>query len=168
MSGVAIDRRAVQTGLVLSAISAALATAALVVAGSGTGLAATAAGGALLVGAGVADVRGLLDLGALVMFAGVVLAGVGGALPGPLLVAMVGTVVAWDAADHAVSLGEQLGREARTSQAVAAHVGATTAVGAAGAAVSYTVYRLVGGGKPASAVVILLLAALLMTRALRQ
>ncbi|WP_135303671.1 DUF7519 family protein [Haloarcula amylovorans] len=46
-----------------------------------------------------------------------------------LLVAGVGTVLAWDLAEQAVNLGEQVGREAKTRGVELTHAGGTAAVG---------------------------------------
>lgn len=46
-----------------------------------------------------------------------------------LLAAMVGVVAAWDAARHAITLGDQVGRQAVTGHVELAHVGATLLVG---------------------------------------
>jgi hypothetical protein len=165
---VGIDRRPDRFGMLLAAGAAGVATVALVLAGIPTGAGIAAVGGAVLLAGGLAGRRGVLDWGALVMFGGVLLAGVGGGFPGPLLVALVGTVVAWDAAEHAISVGEQLGRDARTRRVVVVHVAESSLVGAGGAAVGYGVYRLAGGGQPASALVALLLGAVVITWALRR
>lgn len=90
-----------------------------------------------LVGAGVAPLRSkraseLVTLGAAVLVVAVVLAGLlteAGATP--LLAAMVAAVVAWDAGERAVSLGEQVGVEARTWPVEVGRTAATAGYGAA-------------------------------------
>lgn len=168
MTRTPVERTPSRSGVALAAGAALGATAALALAGVPTGAAAGAVGAAVLLFSAGAGVRRGVDWGALVLFGAVVFAGVGGARPAPLLAAMVGTVVAWDAADTAVSLGEQLGAEARTRRAALTHVGISTLVGTGGAAVGYGVFRLAGGGRPASALVVLLAGAVLITWALRR
>jgi len=53
-----------------------------------------------------------------------------------LLIAGVLTVLAWDLAEQAVNLGEQVGREARTYPVELVHGGATLAVGGVGIALT--------------------------------
>ncbi|ELZ30944.1 hypothetical protein C474_10796 [Halogeometricum pallidum JCM 14848] len=91
--------------------------------------------GVALVGAGVAPLRsnragGLVTVGAAVLTVSVVLAGLlteTGATP--LLVAMVAAVVAWDAGERAVSLGEQVGVAARTWPVEVGRTAATAGYG---------------------------------------
>jgi len=163
-----VARTPSRAGVGLSAGAALVAVAGLAAAGVGSAAAAGAVGAALVVLTAALGERRGVDLGALVLFGAVLLAGTGGARAGPLLAAMVATVVAWDAGDTAVSLGEQLGAEARTRRAALTRTGVSALVGAGGAAVGYGVFRLAGGGRPASALVVLLLGSVLITWALRR
>jgi hypothetical protein len=117
--------RAVVAGLLLLAgVGGLVGGVVAVVTGPGTLptrlVAGTGVAGVGVLGAGVAPVRsdrarGLVTAGAAVLTVAVVLGGVltdVGALP--LLGAMVAAVVAWDAGERAVSLGEQVGVRART------------------------------------------------------
>ncbi|MDS0295933.1 DUF7519 family protein [Halogeometricum luteum] len=89
-----------------------------------------------LVGAGVAPLRSnragaLVTVGAAALTVAVVLAGLlteAGATP--LLAAMVAAVVAWDAGERAVSLGEQVGVAARTWPVEVGRTAATAGYGA--------------------------------------
>lgn len=168
MSELGVDRGPVRFGLGLAVVAASFATVSLALTGVTAGIVLLVMGvGVLLASAAVGE-RGPMDIGAVVMFGGVVLTGVGGGTPAPLLAAMVGTVVTWDAAENAISVGEQLGREARTRRVLLVHVAESTLVGVAGATVGLGVYRLAGGGKPFSAVATLLLGAVLVTWAMRR
>lgn len=167
MSELGIDRSPGWTGLGLSAVAAVVAAGALALAGVPSALGIGAIGLVLVVAGAAAGVRRVMEWGAVVAFGGVVLAGVGGATAAPLLVALLALVVAWDAGEQAVGVGEQLGRAAPTRRAELVHVAVTAIVGAGGAAVGYGVYRLAGGGRPASALVVLLLGGVLITWALR-
>lgn len=162
-----IERGPTRTGVVLSMAATGVSILALAAGGVPAGLGIGAVGGAMLVTGALAGSRRLLDYAALVVFGAVLFSGVGGAHPGPMLVSLVALVVAWDAAEQAINVGEQLGREARTRRAETVHVAATTMVGLGGSAVGYGAYRLAGAGQPASAVVVLLLGTVLIVWALR-
>lgn len=85
--------------------------------------------------------RALVTAGTALLFVGVVASGVvrGASLP-ELLLATVATVLAWDSAEQAVSLGRQVGRRASTARAELTHAGGTVLVG-----VVVVVAALVGG-----------------------
>ncbi|WP_335998591.1 DUF7519 family protein [Halorientalis halophila] len=74
----------------------------------------------------------------------------------PILAATVAAVAAWDAARHAITLGEQVGRSAVEPIAELAHLGATTGVGVATVALAVTVWRLQITDVPLLALVCLL------------
>jgi hypothetical protein len=165
---VGVDRGPVRVGLGLSTAATGTAILALAATGAPASVGLAAVGGAILLGAGFGDRQDLLDGGALALFLAVLFAGVSGGHPGPLLVAMVGTVVAWDAAEQALTVGEHLGQEAPSRRLVVVHVATTTLVGAGGAAVGYGVFKASGGGQPVSALMLLVLGGVLITWALRR
>jgi len=107
--------------------------------------------------------RLLHRLGAAGLFAGVLLAGAAGSPPITMLVGAGAAVVAWDAGEHGIGLGQQLGTAAAMSRAQFAHTGATAVVGVVVAAVGYGVFRVASAGQPTTAVVLLVFAALLFT-----
>jgi hypothetical protein len=132
------------------------------------GAAGPSALGVLLVVLGLSRAsRRLVTLGGVALFVGVLVAGVRGGGPELLLVAALGTVLAWDVGEHAIGIGEQLGRDADSSRAVLVHAATTLLVGAFGAAVCYAAFLVVGGGQPVSALVFLLLGAVALVAALR-
>lgn len=96
------------------------------------------------------------------LFAGVVLAGVLGTHPIAVLVGAVGSVLAWDSADNALTLGEQLSSDAGGRRSEVVHVAATGAVVGGTAIGSYVLYRSVTGGKPLVVLVALLVGAVLL------
>jgi hypothetical protein len=108
--------------------------------------------GVALVGAAVAPLRGagsrrLLKLGVAAVFVGVLAAGVLRALAvGPALVASVGAVLAWDLGEHAVGVGEHLGRAAGTLPIQVTHAAGSLVVGG----VAVFAGRAVAGVGPAS------------------
>ncbi|MBP1922178.1 hypothetical protein J2751_001184 [Halorubrum alkaliphilum] len=95
-----------------------------------------------------------------------VAAGLGGAVE-PLLVAAIALAVAWDVGDHGLSVGEHVGREARTRQNVAVHAGSSLLVGTLSAAVVYGSYLAAAGGQPVTAVALLLFGAVVLASAFR-
>ena len=101
---------------------------------------------------------------------GLVLGGVvAGAQHGPVLPVVTSValaVVAWDVGGTAISVGEQLGRDARTTRIEVVHAAASLAVGAVTAGVGYAVYRFGTGGQPVAAVAFLVLGAVLLIAAL--
>lgn len=104
----------------------------------------------------------LVTVGAVCLVIGVLLAGLAGAGPEPLLIATAATVLAWDAGTQAIDLGRTLGRTADTTRALVVHVAASTITAAVIAGLGYAVYRVVGRGQPATALVLLLFGALVL------
>jgi len=161
-----VDRSPTTPGRVIALLAATIAFL--------TTLAGTAGSvGIGLVGAGLlalgvfAGSRPAIDLGALALFAGVVFAAAWSTSPVLPLVGAVAAVVAWDAAENGLSLGQQLGRDAATGRAEAVHAAVTLGVGLVAAIGAYAVYRLSAGNQPLPALVLLLFAAVVLTAALR-
>lgn len=112
--------------------------------------------------------RTLVTVGTALLFVGVVASGVFRGSPLlALLAASVATVVAWDAGEQAVSLGRQVGRQAATARAVAAHSGGTVLAGAVVVLAALGVYRLDVTGLSLTALVALLAAAFVLILSLR-
>lgn len=125
---------------------------------------ALGAAGAILLTVGVRRGDGRLHtFGAITLFGSVLAAGVAGAGPATMLVATGATVVAWDAGDNAIGLGEQLGSRARTRRNVLAHTGSTALVAVGVGTLAFVVFRTASAGQPTTAVALLLVAALLFT-----
>ena len=127
-------------------------------------------GGLALCAAAVAVVRGWRRAAVwagVLLFGGAVAAAVENAPTLVVLVGAGGAVVAWDLLDNAISLGEQLGREADTRRTEVVHAGGSVAVALGVAAGSYGLYSVAGGGKPLSALVFLLVAVVALTSVLR-
>lgn len=129
---------------------------------------APAALGVLALAAGLSlGARRGVTLGAVGLFGGVLLAGAQGGGPEALVLGLLGTVVAWDVGEHAVGLGEQLGREATTTRSELVHAAASLAVGAAGATLGYGVFLVAAGGQPTTALVFLLIGVVALAAAVR-
>lgn len=161
-----VTRRPPTAGVATAAAAAGVTTAAvgLFVASAG---AAGAIGFLLVVGGLLRASRGVLGAGVAALAVSVLLAGGAGAGPAPLLVGGVGTVLAWDFGDHALGLGEQLGRETDSTRNVAVHAAASVAVGAVAVGVVYGVYSAATGGQPVVALVFLLVGAVALAGAVR-
>ena len=126
-----------------------------------------AVGAGLLVVGLARSSRPAISRGVAVVFLATLAAGIEGAPPGVLLVGVTATVLAWDAGTTAVSVGEQLGRDADTVRIEAFHVGASAAVGAVVVATGYLLFSSVAGGAPVSALVLLVVAAVLLVAAVQ-
>lgn len=141
----------------------ALGTSAIV---SPNALVFGASGVALLAVGLLRGARTAVDVGALLLFFGVVAAGIEGGSVELTVVATVATVVAWDLGHGAIDLGEQLGRETSTARLEAVHLASSLIVGLLSATVGYAVYSFAAGGQPVAGLVLLLLAACFVTAGL--
>lgn len=128
------------------------------------GIAAVAAAVLPVTGSGS---RGLLKAGAAGVFASVVLVGLfRGASLLPLLAGTAGAVLAWDAGEHAINVGEQLGRGADTARGELVHVGGSTVVAAGTVLVGSLLDGVALLSLSFPALVLVLIAAILLTAAL--
>jgi hypothetical protein len=161
-----ITRRPTKTGTTITLVAGAVATVFALFGGpSGFGVAVV---GLAILGFGLLGVRQtLVDLGALVLFAGVALGALQGAPVLSVLLGTVASVVAWDAGGTAMSMGRQMGREAATKRAETVHALVGTAVGLVAIGGGYAIYRVAGGGKPTAALLFMLLAIGLLVSGLR-
>jgi len=161
-----ITRRPAQLSAVLATVAAGVALLTTLAGGSIavgiSGLGVVLLGFALLFG-----YSRTIDFGGLLLLAGVVFGGVNGAATLAVLTGTVATVVAWDLANFAFSVGYQLGRETRTSRVEALHAAASTGVGVVVAAIGLVVFQAGVSGLPAATVVVMLLAALAILAVLR-
>lgn len=126
--------------------------------------------GLVLVAAGVGLDRGrqrLVTLGAAVLFSAVLAAGATGAPVEVLLLGGTASILAWDFGQNAISVGEQLGRESRTTRAEVVHAAGSTIVAALTAGVGYAIFRIASGGQPIVALVFLLIAVIVLVSTLR-
>jgi len=99
--------------------------------------------------------RGAVGGGGLALLAGTLVAGGLGAGPVALLVAAGAALVAWDTAEHAVGLGEQVGARASIGRSVGVHAAGSGLLAALGVCVAYGAFRLAGGGPPVALVLLL-------------
>lgn len=80
----------------------------------------------------------------------------------PLLVAAALTIFGWDATEHAVSLGTQVGANARTVRAEVTHLAATGLVGGCAIMLVYALRQIDVTGLPFAALAALLLAGVVL------
>lgn len=112
---------------------------------------------------GLTRARGdAVTAGASLQATGALVAGMGGAHPFVVLVALVAAVVAWDVGWMAVDLGVQLGETVPVTRALGIHAVASWGVGLAIFAVGVAVFRVSTGGQPVAALLLLLVAAVLV------
>lgn len=160
------DTRPPTLAVVVSLAAAAVGTLSVIVAaplgGAVTGLS--------IVGIAVGSLAGsdrVLSWAAAAGVVGIGLAAAFGAGPEPLLVAGVALALAWDVADHGLSVGRQVGRDARTRRNVAVHAGTTVLTGAFSAGVVYGSYVAASGGQPIAALALLLFGGVVLVSAFR-
>ena len=122
---------------------------------------------------GLLPVRGegsrvMVKLGAGGVFVGVVLAGFfQRASLFLLFVLTIGTVLAWDAGEHAVGVGQQVGRRASTWRLELTHLFGTALVGICGWVLLQVVRRFTSGGLSLTSFALVFVAVVLLTVALR-
>jgi hypothetical protein len=128
--------------------------------------------GVAVLGLGLVPLRGagsrfLLKAGTGLLLVSVVASGLfRRALPRSLLLASVGVVLAWDAGETAIDVGEQVGREPATAVVEATHLGASALVGLVAVAAGFVVMNLGTPGLPLESLAFLLVALVLLTLAL--
>lgn len=160
------DPRPPALAVVASLVAAAVAASAVLLAapegGAVVGLATVALGAGLF-----RRSARLLSWGAGIGLVGIALAGYRGGAVEPLLVGGVALAVAWDLADHGLSVGEQVGRGARTRRNVAVHAGTNLLVGGLAVGVAYGVSVAAGGGQPVAVLALLLFGGVVLASAFR-
>lgn len=124
------------------------------------------AGFVLLVVGVVRGMPGGVTIGAFGLFMGAIIAGVRGVPVIPVLISVTTAVLAWDIGGSAISIGNQLGRDADTTRIETVHITASMSVGVVTTGVGYGLYQTGTGGQPVAAVIFLLIAAVLLVEAL--
>ena len=110
-----------------------------------------------------------LSVGAALILVGAVLAGAFGALsPEVALVGVSATVLAWDAGQHGIVLGEQLGRGTSPRRNLIVHVAATTVALTVFSGVGYATFVFASGQRPAPAISVVLLGVVILAWLFRQ
>lgn len=110
--------------------------------------------------------RRYVSVGSLLLASGAIVGGVGGAPEPTVVAAMAATFVAWDVAEHGVGLGEQVGRVARSRNAVLAHAAGSTAIASSTTIAAILLFTVGPSGRPLRALLLLLVGAVLIAVAL--
>lgn len=160
-----LDTRPTRLGIGLTGLFAVVALLATAVAP--IALLPNLLGVCLIVFGTVRGTRSVVTVGTVCLVIGVLLAGLTGVRPEPLLIATAGVVLAWDAGTQAIDIGQTLGRTADTTRVLVVHIAASTITAAVIAGLGYAVYRIVGTGQPVTALVLLLFGALVLGAAFR-
>jgi hypothetical protein len=130
--------------------------------------------GVLLLGAGLVPVRGqgsrrLVKLGAGLVLVGVMIAGIFRAVPAGTLVAGAAVaLVGWDLGEHAINVGEQMGRTASTWRAEGVHAVGAGLVGVTAVLTADLVDGVGSTGLSLPALALLVLAVVLLSVALHE
>lgn len=162
---VEISHRPTDVGSAMGVLLALVASMTAVTA-SGIAGAAGLLGLVVLVAGILLPRPGLVDLGALGLLTGVILGGWAGMTPLLLVVGTVGAVLAWDLVHNAASHGRQVGGDASTVPAEAAHAAGSAAAGTMAAAAVIAGYTVATGGYSTTAVALLIVASLAIVLAL--
>jgi hypothetical protein len=84
----------------------------------------------------------------------------------PLLVSLAAAIVAWDAGEQAINVGEQLGRTARTWPSEVVHSLGSTVYGALSVGTAVVLFQADVTGLPLESLLLLLAAAVVLMVAL--
>ncbi len=153
---------AIGTSLAAAAVAAMAGVVATPLGGSVIGLAAIG----FVAGSFLRSAR-VLSWAAGTGVVGIAVAGYLGGGVESLLVSGVALALAWDVADHGLSVGEQVGRGARTRRNVAVHAGTNLLVGGLSVIVVYGVYLAAAGGQPVAALALLSFGGVVLASAFR-
>lgn len=127
------------------------------------GLLAAAAGVlALVLGVGLVHTTRLVHVAGLALVGGAIGAGATGLQPELTLVGAAFGVLAWDTAENAMVIGEQLGRRAPTRRSELVHIAGSVLVTSVVAIVGYAAFRLSRGGQPLTALALLVFGVLFL------
>lgn len=113
--------------------------------------------------------RRLVSLGLVFLVVGAILSGMfngTGTDPVPLLVSLAAAIVAWDAGEQAINVGEQLGRTARTWPSEVVHSLGSTVYGALSVGTAVVLFQADVTGLPLESLLLLLAAAVVLMVAL--
>jgi hypothetical protein len=111
--------------------------------------------------------RRLVTAGCGALLCAALVTGLSGGAPARTVLAVAATMVAWDIGEHAVTLGDQLGRRANTWRLELLHAAVAVAVATGGVSVVSLSFLLGGGGHPLVALVALLVGSVALLTAIR-
>lgn len=112
--------------------------------------------------------RGVVMAGTGLVFGAVLTSGILNTVSLPFVVVTgTATILAWDAADHGVGLGKQVGRDARTWRASLVHLSMTALAGGVIAFGALAAHRFARVGLSLTALVVLILSCIALALAIR-
>lgn len=116
----------------------------------------------------ISSSRQLLSIGTVFLFIGMIAGGIFQTSTEQLLVGMTAVVLSWDTGEHAINIGEQLGRDAKTRRAELSHFANSTLVGIIAVLTGYIIFKIGTGGQPVAALILLLFAAIVLLSVLKE
>lgn len=155
-------------------LAASVASIAAVVAvvltafGGGTAVGIATLGLPLLAIGALRGRRVLVSLGGILVVFGAIVGGTNGAPAPAVLAAVAASFVAWDVAEFGINVGEQVGRVARTRNAILAHAAGTTIVAAGTTLTGVAIFTNSPSGRPLTALLLLLSGAVIIAAALTE
>lgn len=136
--------------------------------GGGTGAGIAAVGVPVLAIGAVRGRRLLVSAGGLLVVGGAIVGGTIGAPAPSVLAAVAASFVAWDVAEYGIDLGEQVGRVARSRNAILTHAASTSLVAALTTLAGVAIFRTSPSGRPLTALLLLLAGAVIIAIALTE
>lgn len=120
-------------------------------------------------GVGYQHSRAWVTVGTGLVLVGALVTGAYGAVPTEImLVAVSATFLAWDAGQHGIVIGEQLGRETRSRRKLLVHTGLSALVIGLVSMVAYASYLFSTGGRQASAAAVVVVGIVALVWLLRE
>lgn len=109
-----------------------------------------------------------VSLGGLLIVFGAIIGGTMGTPAPAVLAAVAAAFVAWDVGEYGIDLGEQVGRVARSRNAVVTHAASSTLVAGFTTLVGVTIFTISPAGRPLDALLLLLAGAFIIAIALTE
>lgn len=112
--------------------------------------------------------RSWLTIGVAMILAGALISGLYGVVPAEVFIVGVGaTIIAWDAGQHGIVIGNQIGRQAPIQRSLFIHVAATTLVIGLIGGLVYAIFLVGGTGRPSPAVAMTIIGVIILGWVLR-
>jgi hypothetical protein len=166
-NGTEIVRRPGRRSTLLVALAGGVAAAASVVGGTSAAVIALV-GAILLVGGTAYTSQTVVDVGGLVAFVGVCLAGLGDGSPLGVVIGVAAAIAGWDVGTNAISLGRQLGQGADTLRVEGLHALVGVTVGVTAGLFGFVLFEVGPTGQPVTTLFVLLVGAVLLIVALNR
>ncbi|ELZ74714.1 hypothetical protein C455_17267 [Haloferax larsenii JCM 13917] len=162
-----ITRQPTRPGTAMALSAAGLSVLVLAVTSPAAALLSLLAG-IVLAGGLTRGSRRILDAAGGIYVLALLLGGLGDAGSEVLLLAAIASILAWDIAENALSVGDHLGRETDTTRLEVVHAATTLVVLTVGAGMVFAIGTAASGGQPITAVVLLLVGVIALVAGLRR